>query len=74
MCDIVGRQKRQKYVKRCKDVAWRRWQKEYITELLERCNVKRETKQRPEMKVGDMVMIYNNYRTNADNERNATKS
>ena len=30
--------KRQKYVKRCKDAAWRRWQREYVTALHERHN------------------------------------
>ena len=31
--------KRQKYVKRCKDAAWRRWQWEYVTALHVRHNI-----------------------------------
>ena len=31
--------KRQKYVKICKDAAWRRWQREYVTALRKRHNI-----------------------------------
>ena len=36
--------KRQKYVKRCKDAAWRRWQREYVTALRERHNMQDKSK------------------------------
>ena len=32
--------KRQRYIKRCKDVAWNRWDKEYLRSLRERLIMK----------------------------------
>ena len=52
----LGWRKRQKYVKRCKDLAWKRWEREYLTALRERHNMKCKTNQQ-EIKVGDVVMI-----------------
>ena len=52
----LGWRKRQKYVKRCKDSAWKRWKREYLTALRERHNMKCKTKQQ-EIEVGEVVMI-----------------
>ena len=48
--------KRQKYVKRCKDAACRRWQREYVTTLHERYNMQHKSKA-VNINVGDIVMI-----------------
>ena len=48
--------KRQKYVKRCKDVAWKRWQRGYVTALHERHNMQHKSKV-VNINVGDVVMI-----------------
>ena len=48
--------KRQKYVKRCKDAAWRRRQREYLTALRERHNMQHKSKA-VNINVGDVVMI-----------------
>ena len=48
--------KRQKYVKKCKDVAWRRWQREYVTALRERHNMQHKFKS-VNINVGHVVMI-----------------
>ena len=48
----LGWRKRQNYVKRCKDAAWRRWQQEYVTALGERPNM-----QHIIASVEDVVMI-----------------
>ena len=50
----LGQRKRQKYVKRCKDAAWRRWQREYITALRERHISQQKSKA---VNVRDVVMI-----------------
>ena len=39
-----GWQKQQTYVKGCKDAAWRRWQREYVTDLRERHNMQYKSK------------------------------
>ena len=49
-------QKRQKYVKRCKDAAWRRWQREYVTALRKRHNIQYKSIA-VSINVGDVVMI-----------------
>ena len=49
-------QKQQKYVKKCKDVAWRRWQREYVTALCERHNMQHKFKS-VNINVGHVVMI-----------------
>ena len=33
-------EKRQRYIKRCKNTAWNRWNKEYLRSLRERHNIK----------------------------------
>ena len=48
--------KRQKHVKRCKDAAGRRWQREYVTTLRERHNIQHKSKA-VDINVGDVVMI-----------------
>ena len=48
--------KRQKYGKRCKDAAWRRKQREYVTALRERHNMQYKSKA-VRINVGDIVMI-----------------
>ena len=53
--DISGR-KQPKYVKKCKDVAWRRWQREYVTAFRERHNMQHKFKS-VNINVGHVVMI-----------------
>ena len=48
--------KRQKHMKRCKDAAWRRWQREYVTPLRERRNIQHKSKA-VNINVGNVVMI-----------------
>ena len=48
--------KRQKYGVRCKDAAWRRWKREYLTALRERHNMAHKTKV-VKIDIGDVVMI-----------------
>ena len=48
--------KRQKYGVRCKDAAWRRWKREYLTALRERHNMTHKTKV-VKIDIGDVVMI-----------------
>ena len=52
----LGWRKRQKYVKRCKYAAWRRWQQEYVTALGERPNMQHMSKA-VIASVEDVVMI-----------------
>ena len=52
--DISWR-KQPKYVKKCKDVAWRRWQREYVT-ARERHNMQYKSKA-VNINVRDVVMI-----------------
>ena len=49
-------QKRQTYVKKCKDVAWRKWQREYVVAPRERHNMQHKSKA-VNINVGDEVMI-----------------
>ena len=48
--------KRQRYIKRCKDAAWNRWNKEYLRSLRERHNMK-NNQRHMEIAIGDVVMI-----------------
>ena len=48
--------KRQKYIVRCKDAAWRRWKREYLTASRERHNMAYKTKV-VKIDTGDVVMI-----------------
>ena len=48
--------KLQKYVKKCKDIAWRRWQREYVTTLRERHSMQHKFNA-VNTNVGDVVMI-----------------
>ena len=43
-------------MKRCKDAAWRRWQREYVTALRERHNMQHKSKA-VNINVGDVVMM-----------------
>ena len=43
-------------MKRCKDAAWRRWKREYVTALHERHNMQHKSKA-VNINVGDVVMI-----------------
>lgn len=52
----VDLRKRARYVRRCKDILWSRWTKEYIRSLRERHNLKHKTKELT-LKVGDVVLI-----------------
>ena len=52
----LSERKRQKYVKKCKNVARRRWQREYVTALYERHNMQHNSKA-VNINVGDVVMI-----------------
>ena len=54
--DNANLQKRTKYLRRCKDVLWSRWTKEYIRSLRERHNLTHKTKELT-VKVGDVVLI-----------------
>ena len=48
--------KRQRYIKRCKEAAWRRWQREYITALRGKHDMKHKSSEK-EIKVGEIVMV-----------------
>ena len=48
--------KRQKHIKRCKDAAWRRWQRKYVTAFRERHNLQYKSKA-VNMIVRDVVII-----------------
>ena len=48
--------KRQRYIKRCKDAAWNRRNKEYLRSLRERHNMK-NSQRHMEIAVGDVVLI-----------------
>ena len=52
----ISWQRQQKYVKRCKDAAWRRWQREYVIAVRERHNTQYKFKA-VNINVGDVVMI-----------------
>ena len=43
-------------MKRCKDAAWRRWKREYVTALRERHNMQHKSKA-VNINVGDVVMM-----------------
>ena len=48
--------KREKYIVRCKDAAWRRWKREYLTAFRERHNMAHKAKV-VKIDTGDVVMI-----------------
>ena len=48
--------KRQRYVQRCKENAWKRWKHEYLVVLRERHNLSHKDRTR-KVKIGDIVMI-----------------
>ena len=48
--------KHQKYIVRCKDAAWRRWKREYLTVLHESHNMAHKTKVL-KIDIGDVIMI-----------------
>ncbi|KAK3725717.1 hypothetical protein QZH41_006737, partial [Actinostola sp. cb2023] len=52
---------RAKYLRRCKDVLWSRWTKEYVRSLRERHNLKHNTKEL-DLKIGDVVLIQSDER------------
>ena len=49
--------KRTKYVKKCKDNAWNRWNGKYLKSLRERHNMRCRTENRPVLAIGDVVII-----------------
>ena len=51
--------KRQRYIKRCKDAAWNRWNKEYLHSLRERHTMK-NNQRHTEIEIGDVVLIKGN--------------
>ena len=53
--------KRQHYIKRCKDAAWNRWNKEYLRSLREKHNMK-NSQRHMEIEIGDVVLIKGNDR------------
>ena len=48
--------KRQPYIKRCKDAAWNRWNKEYLRSLRKRHNMK-NNQRHMEKTIGDVALI-----------------
>ena len=48
--------KRQRYIKRCKDTAWNRWNKEYLHSLRERHNME-YNQSLMDIVIGDAVLI-----------------
>ena len=48
--------KRQRYIKRCKDAAWNRWNKEYMRSLRERYNMK-NNQRHMEIEIRDVALI-----------------
>ena len=48
--------KQQRYIKRCKRTAWKRWNKEYLYSLRERHNMKNKQKHM-EIAIGDVALI-----------------
>ena len=46
----------QRYIKRCKDAAWNRWNKEYMRSLREKHNMK-NNQRHMEIAIGDVVLI-----------------
>ena len=48
--------KRQKYIQKCKEAAWKRWRSEYLTSLRERQHLK-HSKKESEVKAGEVVVI-----------------
>ena len=54
--------KRFKYVQACKNAAWSRWSKEYVTELRERHNLKNKVKN-SSPDVGEVVMIKGDHKS-----------
>ena len=49
--------KRAKYVKKCKDNAWNRWERGYLESLRERHNMGCRKENRPALAIGDVVII-----------------
>ena len=52
----VNLRKRARYIRRCKDVAWTRWETEYLKALRERHNLNHKTKETT-LTRGDVVLI-----------------
>ena len=46
----------QRYIKRCKDAAWNRWNKEYMRSLREKHNMK-NNQRHMEIAIGDVALI-----------------
>ena len=49
------------YIKRCKDAAWNKWNKEYLCSLRERYNMKNNQKHM-EIAIGDVVLTKGNHK------------
>ena len=60
--------KRQKHMKRCKDAAWRRWQRKYVTAFRERHNLQYKSKA-VNMIVRDVVMIKGESKKERQNQK-----
>ena len=54
--DAKVKKKRQRYIKRCKDAAWNRLNKEYLRSLRERHNMK-NNQRHMEIAIGDVLLI-----------------
>ena len=48
--------KRSKYLRKCKDVLWKRWTAEYLKALRERHNLNHQTEE-ASLKKGDLIFI-----------------
>ena len=48
--------KRQRYIKRCKDSTWRRWQRDYLIALRRKHDMKHKSNEKT-IKVAEIVMV-----------------
>ncbi len=55
-CEEMDLRKRAKYLRKCKDVMWKRWSQEYLRGLRERHDLTHKDKQ-SKLSIGDLVII-----------------
>ena len=53
-CDL---RKRAKYIRKCKNNAWKRWKNEYLKSLREKHNMQSEKQKLPPLSTGDVMII-----------------